>query len=163
MKRFEGREALNKRMARNRNKKDYSITFQLYGLDNGVKQSGKRGFKDHQGDWHNLLIFEPINFTLKNVRDDDRIPENLVNKYVVRDKFDGWVGSLKRRLKLKKGDPEKITKKQFDELNTREAWRKETGIDEAPPKRRKDIKGRYKEFDVIHDTDLFAKLMTKLV
>ena len=160
---IEGRDALNQRMARNRNKKDYAITFQVYGLDNGVKASGSRGFKDHQGDWHNLLIHRPINFTIKNVRDDDKLPETLVDKYVVRDKFDNWVDMLKMKLKLRKSNPNHITKKRFDELNNREAWIKETGVDVTPPKRRKDIKGRYKEFDVIHDTALFEKLLKILV
>ena len=150
-------------MATNRNKKDYVVRFQLYGFDNGHKAGGQRGFKDNQGDWHNLLRMEqPIQMNLKNVRDEDKLNETLVDKYVVRDKFDLWMERLKDRLRLKKGNPNKITRKQFDELNTREAWIKETGIDATLPRRR-NTKGRYKEFEVIHDTVLFDKLFKRLV
>ena len=147
----------------NRNKKDYVVRFQLYGFDNGHKAGGQRGFKDNQGDWHNLLSMEqPIQMNLKNVRDEDKLNETLVDKYVVRDKFDLWMERLKDRLRLKKDNPNKITRKQFDELNTREAWIKETGIDATLPRRR-NTKGRYKEFEVIHDTVLFDKLFKRLV
>ena len=81
---------------------------------------------------------------------------------MVRDKFDLWMERLKDRLRLKKGNPNKITRKQFDELTTREAWIKETGIDATLPRRR-NTKGRYKEFEVIHDTVLFDKLFKRLV
>ena len=155
---IEGRAPLNERMATNRNKKDYVVRFQLYGFDNGHKAGGQRGFKDNQGDWHNLLAMEqPIQMNLKNVRDEDKLNETLVDKYAVRDKFDLWVKRLKDRLRLKKDNPNKITRKQFDELNTREAWIKET----LP--RRRNTKGRYKEFEVIHDTVLFDKLFKRLV
>ena len=160
---IEGRAPLNERMATNRNKKDYVVRFQLYGFDNGHKAGGQRGFKDNQGDWHNLLRMEqPIQMNLKNVRDEDKLNETLVDKYVVRDKFDLWMERLKDRLRLKKDNPNKITRKQFDELNTREAWIKETGIDATLPRRR-NTKGRYKEFEVIHDTALFDKLFKRLV
>ena len=160
---IEGRAPLNERMATNRNKKDYVVRFQLYGFDNGHKAGGQRGFKDNQGDWHNLLRMEqPIQMNLKNVRDEDKLNETLVDKYVVRDKFDLWMERLKDRLRLKKDNPNKITRKQFDELNNREAWIKETGIDATLPRRR-NTKGRYKEFEVIHDTDLFDKLFKRLV
>ena len=160
---IEGRAPLNERMATNRNKKDYVVRFQLYGFDNGHKAGGQRGFKDNQGDWHNLLRMEqPIQMNLKNVRDEDKLNETLVDKYVVRDKFDLWMERLKDRLRLKKDNPNKITRKQFDELNTREAWIRETGIDATLPKRR-DTKGRYKEFDVIHDTALFDKRFKRLI
>ena len=160
---IEGRAPLNERMATNRNKKDYVVRFQLYGFDNGHKAGGQRGFKDNQGDWHNLLRMEqPIQMNLKNVRDEDKLNETLVDKYVVRDKFDLWMERLKGRLRLKKDNPYKITRKQFDELNTREAWIKETGIDATLPKRR-NTKGRYKEFEVIHDTALFDNLFKRLV
>ena len=149
-------------MATNRNKKDYVVRFQLYGFDNGHKAGGQRGFKDNQGDWHNLLRMEqPIQMNLKNVRDEDKLNETLVDKYVVRDKFDLWMERLKDRLRLKKDNPNKITRKQFDELNTREAWIRETGIDATLPRRR-NTKGRYKEFEVIHDTVLFDKLFKRL-
>ena len=160
---IEGRAPLNERMATNRNKKDYVVRFQLYGFDNGHKAGGQRGFKDNQGDWHNLLRMEqPIQMNLKNVRDEDKLNETLVDKYVVRDKFDLWMERLKDRLRLKKDNPNKITRKQFDELNTREAWIRETGIDATLPKRR-DTKGRYKQFEVIHDTALFDKLFKRLI
>ena len=160
---IEGRAPLNERMATNRNKKDYVVRFQLYGFDNGHKAGGQRGFKDNQGDWHNLLRMEqPIQMNLKNVRDEDKLNETLVDKYVVRDKFDLWMERLKDRLRLKKDNPNKITRKQFDELNNREAWIKETGIDATLPRRR-NTKGRYKEFEVIHDTDFFDKLFKRLV
>ena len=80
----------------------------------------------------------------------------------MRDKFDNWTQQLKNRLKLKKGNVNKITKKEFDRLNTREEWRKETGIIDTPPRRR-NTKGRYKEFEVIHKTDLFDKIFKRLV
>ena len=160
---IEGRAPLNERMATNRNKKDYVVRFQLYGFDNGHKAGGQRGFKDNQGDWHNLLRMEqPIQMNLKNVRDEDKLNETLVDKYVVRDKFDLWMERLKDRLRLKKDNPNKITRKQFDELNTREAWIRETGIDATLPKRR-DTKSRYKQFEVIHDTALFDKLFKRLI
>ena len=47
---------------------------------------------------------------------------------------------MKERLKLKKGNPNKITRKEFDILNTRETWRERTGISEEPRKK-KDKKG----------------------
>ena len=155
---------LNQRMAINKNKKDYAITFYLYGLNNEVREASQTAFKDNQGDYHNLLaIQQPIQMTLKNVRDENKIPENLVNKYIVRDKFDNWTQQLKNRLKLKKGNVNKITKKkEFDRLNTREEWRKATGISDTPPRRR-NTKGRYKEFEVIHKTDLFEKIFKRLV
>ena len=154
---------LNQRMAINKNKKDYAVSFQLYGLNNGVREASQTGFKDNQGDDHNLLAMtQPIQMTLKNVRDENKIPENLVNKYIVRDKFDFWTQQLKNRLKLKKGNVNKITQKEFDRLNTREEWRRETGISETPPRRR-NTKGRYKEFEVIHKTDLFDKILKRLV
>ena len=96
---IEGRAPLNERMATNRNKKDYVVRFQLYGFDNGHKAGGQRGFKDNEGDWHNLLRMEqPIQMNLKNVRDEDKLNETLVDKYVVRDKFDLWMERLKDRL-----------------------------------------------------------------
>ena len=91
-----------------------------------------------------------------------------MDKYVVRDKFDLWMERLKDRLRLKKDNPNKITRKQFDELNTREAWRSYNNgdryirIDATLPKRR-DTKGRYKEFEVIHDTALFDKLFKRSI
>ena len=78
------------------------------------------------------------------------------------DKFDRWVKSLKYRLSLKKGNPNKITRKEFDKLNTREEWRKETGIDETSLKRRRRKDGS-REFDVIHKTELFETLFKRLV
>ena len=105
---------------------------------------------------------QPIQMNLKNARDEDKLNETLVDKYAVRDKFDLWVERLRDRLRLKKDNPNKITRKQFDELNTREAWIRETGIDATLPRRR-NTKGRYKEFEVIHDTVLFDKLFKRLV
>lgn len=89
---IEARAPLNERMATNENNQDYVVTFQLYGFDNGQKQGGQRGFKDNQGDWHNLLSMEqPIRMTLKNVRDEDILALNLMDKYIVKDKFDNYV------------------------------------------------------------------------
>lgn len=99
---------------------------------------------------------------MKNVRDEDKLGETLVGRYVVIDKFDRWVKSLKYRLSLKKGNPNKITRKEFDKLNTREEWRKETGIDETSLKRRRRKDGS-REFDVIHKTELFETLFKRLV
>ena len=47
-------------------------------------------------------------------------------------KLDLWVKDLERRLKLKKGMRQQMTKKDFDKLNTREAWRGATVIAEEP-------------------------------
>ena len=99
---------------------------------------------------------------MKNVRDEDKLGETLVGRYVVIDKFDRWVKSLKYRLSLKKGNPNKITRKEFDKPNTREEWRKETGIDETSLKRRRRKDGS-REFDVIHKTELFETLFKRLV
>jgi len=133
---IEGRAPLNEIMTTNRDKKDYVVRFQLYG-DHDVAK-GSVAFKDNQGRRHSLLnIPQPIQFNLKNVRDEDKLDETLVGKYVVVDLLDRWVASLKYRLKLKKGNPNKITRKQFDKLNNREEWSKETGIDETPLKRRR--------------------------
>ena len=158
---IEGRAPLNERMATNRDKKDYVVRFQLYGEH--TREGGNVAFTDNQGGKHSLLrIPQPIQLNLKNVRDEDKLDETLVGKYVLIDKFDRWVKSLKYRLKLKKGNPNKITRKEFDKLNTREEWRKETGIDETPLKRRRRKDGG-KEFEVIHDTALFDKLFKRLV
>ena len=157
---IEGRAPLNERMTTNRDKKDYVVRFQLYGRNTG---EGKVAFKDNQSQSHNLLAIEqPIRLNLKNVKDEDKLDETLVGKYVVADLFDLWTAQLKRRLRLKKGNPNKITRKEFDKLNTREEWRKERGIDETPLKR-KDMKGKYKEFDVIRKTELFNTLFKRLV
>ena len=59
---------------------------------------------------------QPIQMNLKNARDEDKLNETLVDKYAVRDKFDLWVERLRDRLRLKKDNPNKITRKQFDEL-----------------------------------------------
>ena len=158
---IEGRAPLNERMETNRNKKDYVVRFQLYGEHD--TQGGSVAFKDNQGRNHSLLkIPQPIQLNLKNVRDEDKLDETLVGKYVVIDLFDRWVASLKYRLKLKKSNPNKITRKEFDKLNTREEWSKETGIDETPLKRRRRKDGG-REFDVIHRTELFDTLFKRLV
>ena len=157
---IEGRAPLNERMRMNRDRKDYNITFLLYGSHSG---QGRIAFKDNQGESHSLLLIsQPLQLTLKDVRDEDKLSETLVRKYVAIDKFDLWVKDLQRRLKLKKGDSEKITKKEFDELNTREAWREETGTTEEQRKRRKS-KTTDRRFDLIHDTELFNKLLNRLV
>ena len=157
---IEGRAPLNERMSKNRDKKDYVIRYQLYGLNTGQITTA---LKDNQGQSHNLLSMpQPIQLNLKNVRDEDKLDETLVGKYVLSDRFDLWTRDLKYRLKLKKGNPNKITRKEFDKLNTREEWRKETGISEEPRKR-KNLKGRFKEFDVIHNSELFQKLLNRLV
>ena len=158
---IEGRAPLNERMATNRNKKDYVVRFQLYGEH--TREGGNVAFTDNQGGKHSLLnLPQPIQINLKNVRDEDKLDETLVGRYVVIDKFDRWVKSLKYRLSLKKGNPNKITRKEFDKLNTREEWRKETGIDETPLKRRRRKDGS-REFDVIHKTELFETLFKRLV
>ena len=157
---LEGRAPLNERMVKNRDKKDYVITYQLYGINTGQPTVA---LKDNQGQSHNLLPMpQPIQLNLKNVRDDDKLDEALVGKYVIADLFDLWTRDLKERLKLKKGNDNKITKKEFDKLNTREEWREKTGITEEPRKR-KNLKGKYKQFDVIHNSELFKKLLNRLV
>ena len=104
----EGRKPLNERMAINRDRKDYSITFKLYGL----LTDGRASFTDNQGHQHQLLnIPQPITISLKKVRDEDKIDEKLVGKYILADMFDNYINSLKNRLKLKKGEAGKITKK----------------------------------------------------
>ena len=121
-------------MATNRDKKDYSTTFLLYG----ILEDGKVAFRDNQGNSHELLkITQPITISLKKVRDEDKIDETLVGKYVLADQFDAYVKWLKKRLRMKKGIPEKITKKEFDRLNTREEWNKwRTGGNEIEQPRR---------------------------
>ena len=105
---IEGRAPLNERMRMNRDRKDYVITYQLYG--DGWGTSGKIAFKDNQGKEHSFLaISQPIQLNLKNVRDEDKLDETLVGKYVVSDWFDLWVENLKYRLKAKKGNANKIT------------------------------------------------------
>ena len=80
---------------------------------------------------------QPIQLNLKNVRDEDKLNKTLVGKYVVSGLFDLRTSGLKERLKLKKGNPNTITRKEFDKLNTREEWREKTGITEEPRKRQK--------------------------
>ena len=105
---LEGRKPLNERMAMNRDKKDYSITFMMYGL----WEDGRKAFQDNYKAWHQLLnIPQPITISLKKVRDEDKIDEKLVGNYILADRFDYWVKSLKNRLKKKKGENGKITKK----------------------------------------------------
>ena len=107
---LEGRKPLNERMAMNRDKKDYSITFLMYGLH----EDGRVAFEDNQGYKHQLLnIPQPITVSLKKVRDEDMINRNLIGTYILADKFDNYVKSLERRLKLKKGEAGKITKKSL--------------------------------------------------
>ena len=158
---IEGRAPLNKRMTTNKNKRDYIITFQFYG--DGETTPGKVAFKDDQGKKHNLLnIPQPIQFNFKNVKDEDKLNEILVGKYILRDGFDLWTTNFKRKLNLKKGNNEKINRKEFDELNNREAWRKEMNIPEEPRKKR-NMKGKYKEFEILHQTNLFETLFKKLI
>ena len=163
-KKFEGIEArkpLNERMATNRDKKDYSITFLLYG----VLQGGKVAFRDNQGNSHELLkIQQPITLSLKKVRDEDKIDETLVGKYVLADQFDAYVKWLKTRLRMRKGNPEKITKKEFDRLNTREEWNKwKTGGNEIEQPRRRINKTTGRGVEIIHDTKLFEGLIKRLL
>ena len=40
---------------------------------------------------------QPIQMNLKKVRDEDKLNATLVDKYVVRDKFDLWMERLKDR------------------------------------------------------------------
>ena len=118
---IERKAPLNERMSIDRNKKDYVITYQLYGLNTGQPTVA---LKDNQGQSHNLLSMpQPIQLNLKNVRDEDKLNETLVGKYVVSDLFDLRTRGLKERLKLKTGNPNKITRKELDKLNTREEWR----------------------------------------
>ena len=61
---LEGRKQLNKRMAVNRDKKDYNITFMMSGLH----EDGRVAFQDNQGYKHQLLnIPQPVTVTLKKV------------------------------------------------------------------------------------------------
>ena len=162
--RFEGIEArkpLNERMATNRDKKDYSITFLLYGL----LTDGKVAFRDNQGNSHQLLnIQQPITISLKKVRDEDKIDETLVGKYVLADQFDAYVKGLKTRLRMKKGNPEKITKKEFDRVNTREEWNKwRTGGSDTEQPRRRINKTTGRGVEIIHDTKVFEGLIRLVI
>ena len=99
------------------------------------------------------------------MRDDDKIDEKLVGKYVLANQFDTWVRSLKNRMKLKKGEEGRITKKEFDKLNTREEWdkwRTGEGVGITPPKRRRH-KEKTTQVEVIHDTELFERLRKRLI
>ena len=132
---IERKAPLNERMSIDRNKKDHVITYQLYGLNTGQPTVALKG---NQGQSYNLLSTpQPIQLNLKNVRDEDKLNETRVGKYVVSDLFDLRTRGLKERLKLKKGNPKTITRKEFDKLNTREEWREKTGITEEPRKRQK--------------------------
>ena len=158
---IEARKPLSERMATNRDKKDYSITFLLYG----ELKDGKVAFRDNQGYSHELLrITQPITISLKKVRDEDKIDETLVGKYVLADQFDAYVKWLKKRLRMKKGNPEKITKKEFDRLNTREEWNKwRTRGNEIEQPRRRINKTTGRGVEIIHDTKLFKGLIKRLV
>ena len=158
---IEARKPLNERMATNRDKKDYSITFILYGL----LTDGKVAFRDNQGNSHELLrIPQPITVSLKKVRDEDKIDETLVGKYVLADQFDAYVKLLKTRLRAKNGNPEKITKKEFDRLNTREEWNKwRTGGNDTEQPRRRINKTTGRGVEIIHDTKIFEGLIKRLV
>ena len=91
---IEGRKPLNERRAINRDKKDYIITFILYGSWEG----GRMAFQDNQGYKHKLLnIPQPTTISLKKVRDENKIDEKLVGKYILADQFDTWVKSLKNK------------------------------------------------------------------
>ena len=93
------------------------------------------------------------------------IDRNLVGKYILADRFDNYVNSLKKRLKLKKGEAGKITKKEFDKLNTREEWdkwRTGEGAGITPPKRKR-FKEKTKLVEVIHNTALFESLVKRLI
>ena len=156
---LEARKPLNERMATNRDKKDYSITFLLYGL----WEDGRKAFQDNYKIDHQLLnIQQPITVSLKKVRDEDMINRNLIGKYVLADRYDYWIKSLKNRLKLKKGEEGKITKKEFDEMATREGWKKAHNIDDTQPKRKR-FTEKTKLVEVMHDTALFEGLRKKLI
>ena len=88
-------------------KKDYSISFILYGLH----EDGIIAFQDNYKVDHQRLNVPDVNVILKKVRDEDMINRNLIGKYILADRYDYWVKSLKNRLKLKKGEEGKITKK----------------------------------------------------
>ena len=60
-----------------------------------------------------MRLPQSIQTNLKNVRDEDKLGETLVGRYVVIDKFDRWVKSLKYRLSLKKGNPNKSQEKSL--------------------------------------------------
>ena len=158
---IDARKPLSERMAINRDKKDYSITFLLYGL----LEDGKVAFRDNQGNTHELLkIPQPVTISLKKVRDEDKIDETLVGKYVLADQFDAYVKWLKKRLRMKKGESNKITKKQFDRLNTREEWNKwRTGGNEIEQPRRRINKTTGRGVEIIHDTKLFQGRIKRLV
>ena len=158
---IEARKPLSERIATNRDKTDYSIAFLLYG----VLQGGKVAFRDNQGNSHELLkIQQPITISLKKVRDDDKIDETLAGKYVFVDQFDAYVKWLKTRLRIRKSNPEKISKKEFDRLNTREEWHKwRTGGDEIEQPRRRINKTTGRGVEIIHDTKLFEGLIKRLV
>ena len=164
-KKYEGiqaRKPLNERMATNRDKKDYSITFLLYGQ----LEDGKVAFRDNQGYPHELLrIAQPITISLKKVRDEDKIDETLVGKYILADQFDYYVKVLKKGLKMKKGEYRKITKKEFNKISTREEWEKRRsaeGINTEAPKRRR-RREKTTEIEIIHDTKHFEGLIKRLV
>ena len=86
-------------------KKDYSISFILYGLH----EDGIIAFQDNYKVDHQRLNVPDVNVILKKVRDEDMINRNLIGKNILADRYDYWVKSLKNRLKLKKDEEGKIT------------------------------------------------------
>ena len=129
-------------------------------------EDGKVAFKDNQGYPHELLrIAQPITISLKKVRDEDKIDETLVGKYILADQFDYYVKVLKKGLKMKKGEYRKITKKEFNKMSTRDEWEKRRSAEgintEAPKRRRRPEKTT--EIEIIHGTKLFEGLIKRLI
>ena len=56
----------------------------------------------------------------------------------------------------------KLQKKQFDEMATREGWKKAHNIDDTPPTRRR-LDKKTRQVEVIHDTALFERLRKRLI
>ena len=56
----------------------------------------------------------------------------------------------------------KLPKKQFDEMATREGWKKAHNIDDTPPTRRR-LDKKTRQVEVIHDTALFERLRKRLI
>ena len=95
--------------------KNYVVRFQLY--DEQDRNGGNLAFRNNQDGKHSLLrLPQYIQTNLKDIRDEDKLDETLVGRYVEIEKFYRWMKNLKYKLNLKKNNPNKITRKEFDKL-----------------------------------------------
>ena len=149
---WRGNEELGRRMRTNV-KKEYAISFLVYGKSTNV---GRDSFIDNYGIRHKLIIPDPQQIIVKS-SEADRIPSNLTNKYLVNDPYTAYLTMLNKQLKRKD-----ITKEQYKERATVEAFKEANLIPSEPPKRRR-LQTKTAPDEVIHDTDLFKKTFLNLI